>query len=589
MKSATYLLLMSVLSFSVLPIDTVPSSPVCGSPAVANRIVGGTDAMEGMWPWQVSLRFNGRAICGGSLISNQWVMTAAHCLQFSSSASRYTVYLGAYRIDTPSANEVAVRVIQLIVNSQFSGMGSSGDIALLGLAKPITFTPFIQPICIPPASVVFSPGTSCWVTGWGDTKYGVNLGYPRTLQQVMVPLISRESCDKMYRIDSAYTPTQTVIKFDQICAGYQSGQQDACLGDSGGPLVCQANGMWYQVGIVSWGDDCALPNRPGVYTSVSAYESWINNYKSTLPSSSSGLSASLLLLVVCLIIHGFLRQLCGSAGQSSACGSPSVSGRIVGGTAAAEGAWPWQVSLRYLGSHVCGGSLISSKSVLTAAHCLQYSKSAADYQVSLGTYILSQYNSNAVVSKVQRILINSTYQSSVSGGDIALLRLSNSITFTNFIQPICLPSASITFYPNMSCWVTGWGNVASGVVLPAPKTLQQVMTPFISRDTCDQWYHEYSGISYSKSIIASDQICAGYIDGQKDSCQGDSGGPLVCKVSGTWYQAGIVSWGSGCAASYRPGVYTYVPLYEAWIAENGVSALLPSTYSFILTVIILLN
>ncbi|PIO12072.1 hypothetical protein AB205_0118060, partial [Aquarana catesbeiana] len=217
------------------------------------------------------------------------------------------------------------------------------------------------------------------------------------------------------------------------------------------------------------------------------------------------------------------------------------------------------------------------------------SKSPADYQVSLGTYKLSQYNSNAVVSKVQRILINSTYQSSVTGGDIALLRLSKSITFTNFIQPICLPSASITFYPNMSCWVTGWGNVASGVVLPAPKTLQQVMTPFISRDTCDQWYHEYSGISSRDSIIASDQICAGYIDGQKDSCQGDSGGPLVCKVSGTWYQAGIVSWGSGCAVSYRPGVYTYVPLYRAWIEENGVPALLPSIYSFILSLLILLH
>ncbi|KAM5152128.1 prostasin-like [Mantella aurantiaca] len=229
-------------------------------------------------------------------------MSAAHCVQFSSSPSRYTVYLGAYRLDTPSANEMRVRVNKIVVNSQFSTIGKSGDISLLRLASPVTFTQFIQPICIPSAFIVFPPGMNCWVTGWGDIQYGVNLGYPKNLQQVMVPLISRESCDQMYHINSAFSPSETVIQYDQICAGYQSGQKDACLGDSGGPLVCQANGVWYQVGIVSWGDDCALPNRPGVYTLVSAYNSWIE-YNKSLPSSSTSLSVSVLLLVVSLILH----------------------------------------------------------------------------------------------------------------------------------------------------------------------------------------------------------------------------------------------------------------------------------------------
>ncbi|CAJ0967525.1 unnamed protein product [Ranitomeya imitator] len=91
------------------------------------------------------------------------------------------------------------------------------------------------------------------------------------------------------------------------------------------------------------------------------------------------------------------------------------------------------------------------------------------------------------------------------------------------------------------------------------------MTPIIDRARCDDLYHVGSYTSSSISIILDDMICSGYIDGGKDSCQGDSGGPLICKVQGVWYQAGVVSWGDGCALSHRPGVYTLVPVYTPWI------------------------
>ncbi|OCT61930.1 hypothetical protein XELAEV_18047963mg [Xenopus laevis] len=249
------------------------------------------------------------------------------------------------------------------------------------------------------------------------------------------------------------------------------------------------------------------------------------------------------------------------------CGSPLGSSRIVGGTDATYGAWPWQISLLYRGSHICGGSVISNQWILTAAHCFEYSKSPAKYQVRLGAYQLSIATSNEIISNVDRVIMNSLFTRPGDQGDIALLKLTSPIAYTKYILPVCLPSTSDSFYENMQCWVTGWGNIGSAVNLPYPQTLRQVMTPLINWTTCNQMYHVGTGISSSVPLVPTDQICAGYAAGQKDSCQGDSGGPLVCAVQGVWYQLGIVSWGEGCAVANRPGVYTLVPTYWSWLSS----------------------
>uniref|UniRef100_F6R493 Peptidase S1 domain-containing protein n=1 Tax=Xenopus tropicalis TaxID=8364 RepID=F6R493_XENTR len=275
-------------------------------------------------------------------------------------------------------------------------------------------------------------------------------------------------------------------------------------------------------------------------------------------------------LPACLTLHYMLHYsgIFSDTTSTLSCGSPLVSNRIVGGTDATDGAWPWQVSLDYHGSHICGGSLIATQWIMTAAHCFEYSKSPSDYKIRLGAYQLSLISPHEITSTVDSIIVNSPNSSSTNT-DIALIRLTSPITYTKYILPICLPSTSDGFTEGMECWVTGWGTIASQgeVNLPYPMTLQQVMTPLISRATCNQMYNTDSLLSV---VVPLDQICAGYAAGQKDSCQGDSGGPLVCQLQGIWYQIGIVSWGEGCAVRNRPGVYTLVPAYYSWvIAEEN--------------------
>ncbi|XP_064179798.1 transmembrane protease serine 6 isoform X1 [Anguilla rostrata] len=245
----------------------------CGLRQFSSRIVGGLDASEGEWPWQASLQVSGRHICGGALISSQWLISAAHCFYDDRlfSPKLWTVYLGKLWLNRTSQTEEAIRVAEIHMHPYYDDDTHDYDLVLLRLERPVSAGTLAQPACLPSPTHLLEPGLLCWVTGWGALKEGGSSS--NVLQKVTVPLISEDVCNRSY----GYRITPRML-----CAGFHDGGKDACQGDSGGPLVCQeASGRWFLAGVVSWGIGCGRPNYYGVYTRITKLTGWIQERTSS--------------------------------------------------------------------------------------------------------------------------------------------------------------------------------------------------------------------------------------------------------------------------------------------------------------------
>ncbi|XP_058019743.1 transmembrane protease serine 9 [Ahaetulla prasina] len=542
----------------------------CGTrPAMqsATRIVGGSEALLGEFPWQVSLRESNEHFCGAAILTARWLVSAAHCFNEFQDPRTWMAQAGSVRLSGSEGSQIQAKVLRILQHPSYNVESADYDAALLELAEPLAFSKYIQPVCLPAPSHWFPPGRKCLISGWGYLKEDF-LVKPELLQKATVELLDQALCGNLYG--------SSVLTDRMMCAGYLEGKVDSCQGDSGGPLVCQEpSGRFFLAGIVSWGIGCAEARRPGVYTRVIRLWDWILKTMATsrgpttsaIPGTGLHHSAPTVGTSAARLQHPsstpnsaslVSSRPAATSLQSSECGRrPGFSKpmKIVGGLEASHGEVPWQVTLKEGFQHFCGATIIGERWLLSAAHCFNQTK-VGHLTAFAGTTSLSAMDSSSVKVGIQQVVLHPSYDPALLDFDVAVLELARPLRFGRYIQPICLPLAIHKFPVGRKCLVSGWGSIQDGNA-SQPEYLHRAAVGILEQTTCEGLYN----------VSLSDQmICAGFLEGKVDACQGDSGGPLACEETpGTFYLAGLVSWGAGCGQAKKPGIYARITKLKSWI------------------------
>uniref|UniRef100_A0A4W6DFD1 Peptidase S1 domain-containing protein n=1 Tax=Lates calcarifer TaxID=8187 RepID=A0A4W6DFD1_LATCA len=325
-------------------------------------------------------------------------------------------------------------------------------------------------------------------------------------------------------------------------------------GDSGGPLTSKQAGRWIQEGIVSFGNGCALPNFPGVYTRVQQYQTWINsqitsNQPGFITFTSTGTDSDLNVTCPGLPPPPTTVPPTTTA-KPVVCGQAPMNSRILGGSSVASaGVWPWMASLQKNGSHVCGGTLVAVDAVLSNANCFSSSPNPSEWTVILGRLKQNGSNPFEVTLKVTNITL-----SNLTGSNVAVLHLATPPTLSDYIQPICLENGR-TVSVGTTCWAAGWSSGRGGV----EQVLQELQTSVVD---CG-------------NATTSDSICTGALTLE----QGDSGGPLMCRQDGSWFQAAVLSVENSTAQTRANPVTVFTSLnrFSAFLSQTLGTFLSPAS------------
>ncbi|XP_029465431.1 urokinase-type plasminogen activator [Rhinatrema bivittatum] len=270
-----------------IPVCKTESESTCGQRThKLFKIVDGSSTPIESQPWIATIFWHSKKYqqdhfqCGGSLINACWVMTAAHCFPESIQPQDYSVILGNSKLDeTDHEREQRFQVEKIILHQDYSDETGAydNDIALVKIKSAsghcAVESDYVQPICLPPSNMVLKDGSQCEIAGYGQESFS-DWFYSLILKSGKVQLISQQLCKSKEYYGN-------LINDNMFCAGDPQWKTDACKGDSGGPMSCEHNGRMLLYGIISWGEECAKQNKPGVYTRVTRYLPWIYSHMKT--------------------------------------------------------------------------------------------------------------------------------------------------------------------------------------------------------------------------------------------------------------------------------------------------------------------